>query len=90
MRLSKYETKVQGKLQEYKLFRKDILRNILSSTDVELISATVGTTDLQKPYAVHFIESSYIHEGYDNNNSWINDIALLKVVLVKLKNRRRQ
>ncbi|GAB1865438.1 Trypsin-7 [Camponotus japonicus] len=48
-------------------------------TDVELISATVGTTDLQKPYAVHFIESSYIHEGYDSNNSWINDIALLKL-----------
>ncbi|KAL6435846.1 hypothetical protein ACFW04_005604 [Cataglyphis niger] len=47
--------------------------------DVNLISATVGTTDLREPHAVHFIESSYVHEEYDENNSWFNDIALLKL-----------
>ncbi|KMQ89713.1 mite allergen der f 3-like protein [Lasius niger] len=46
--------------------------------DVKLISAIVGTTDLRKPHAVHFIESSYIHKGYNRDNSWLNDIALLK------------
>ncbi|XP_050454706.1 trypsin-7-like isoform X2 [Cataglyphis hispanica] len=47
--------------------------------NVSLISATVGTTDLRKPHAVHFIESSYVHKEYDENNSWFNDIALLKL-----------
>ncbi|XP_012218725.1 chymotrypsin-2-like [Linepithema humile] len=50
-----------------------------SGKDVKTISATVGTTDLRRPYAVRLIESSYVHKQYDRNNSWINDIALLKL-----------
>ncbi|XP_072747507.1 chymotrypsin-2-like [Anoplolepis gracilipes] len=48
--------------------------------NVKLISATVGTIDLRKPHAVYLIESSYVHEEYNRNNSWINDIALLKLI----------
>ncbi|XP_071637581.1 chymotrypsin-2-like [Temnothorax longispinosus] len=47
--------------------------------DVSTISANVGLIDLQEPHAVHMIESSYIHEDYNRTNSWINDIALLKL-----------
>ncbi|XP_071637590.1 chymotrypsin-2-like [Temnothorax longispinosus] len=47
--------------------------------DVSTISANVGLIDLQEPHAVHLIESSYIHKNYNSTNSWINDIALLKL-----------
>lgn len=79
--LGRYKIKSSRKISRYKIISQ---RYILSSKDIKLISATVGTTDLRKPHAVHFIESSYIHKGYDKDNSWFNDIALLKVVLIKL------
>ncbi|KYN03321.1 Trypsin-1 [Cyphomyrmex costatus] len=41
-------------------------------------SIYVGTTDLQKPYSEHRIESTYIHENYDLY-FLVNDIALLKL-----------
>ncbi|XP_071637585.1 chymotrypsin-2-like [Temnothorax longispinosus] len=47
--------------------------------DVSTISANVGLIDVKEPSAVHLIESSYIHEDYKSTNSWINDIALLKL-----------
>ncbi|XP_077256114.1 chymotrypsin-2-like isoform X3 [Temnothorax americanus] len=51
----------------------------VDGVDVSTISAHVGLTDLQEPHAVHLIESSYIHKDYNRTNSWINDIALLKL-----------
>ncbi|RLU26778.1 hypothetical protein DMN91_000575 [Ooceraea biroi] len=51
----------------------------VSGKNVSLISATVGTTNLTRPYKVHLIKSAYVHEKYNRSNSWINDIALLKL-----------
>ncbi|XP_032686019.1 trypsin-7-like [Odontomachus brunneus] len=47
--------------------------------DVNLLMAVVGTVDLRLPYATHLLESSYVHEKYNRSDSWINDIALIKV-----------
>lgn len=66
--------KVQGKPRKYKLFYKDIY--FMCFFPVMMSSLSRPLWDLQKPYAVHFIESSYMHEGYDSNDSWINDISL--------------
>ncbi|XP_071568274.1 chymotrypsin-2-like [Temnothorax nylanderi] len=51
----------------------------VDGADVSTISANVGLINLQEPHAVHLIESSYIHEDYNPDDSWINDIALLKL-----------
>ncbi|XP_011166745.1 chymotrypsin-2 [Solenopsis invicta] len=43
------------------------------------ISVNVGVIDLRKPHAVYLIESSYVHKGYNPRNSFVHDIALIKV-----------
>ncbi|KAL6257052.1 hypothetical protein P5V15_011987 [Pogonomyrmex californicus] len=51
----------------------------LTEKDIKEISVNVGTTDLTKPHSIYLVASSYIHEEYNASNSWINDIALLKL-----------
>ncbi|KAH0950604.1 hypothetical protein HN011_008292 [Eciton burchellii] len=51
----------------------------VSGKNVSLISATVGTTDLRRPHKTYLIKNAYVHEKYNRSNSWINDIALLKI-----------
>ncbi|XP_011631526.1 chymotrypsin-2-like [Pogonomyrmex barbatus] len=53
----------------------------VTGKDVKNISVNVGTTDLLKPYVygTYLIASAYVHEQYNRSNSWINDIALLKL-----------
>ncbi|XP_071568271.1 trypsin epsilon-like [Temnothorax nylanderi] len=51
----------------------------VDGVDVSTISANVGLIYLEEQCAVHLIESSYIHEDYNPDDSWINDIALLKL-----------
>ncbi|XP_071568269.1 chymotrypsin-2-like [Temnothorax nylanderi] len=51
----------------------------VDGVNVSTISANMGLIDLQRPHAVHQIESSYIHEDYNKDGQWINDIALLKL-----------
>ncbi|XP_071568268.1 chymotrypsin-2-like [Temnothorax nylanderi] len=51
----------------------------LENVDVNTISANVGLIDLREPHAVHRIESSYIHEDYNVDGQWRNDIALVKL-----------
>ncbi|EZA56168.1 trypsin-1 [Ooceraea biroi] len=38
-----------------------------------------GTIDLKEPKSTHEVEKIVIHENYQAGNSWLNDIALLKV-----------
>jgi len=51
----------------------------LVNKNTSKVSVNVGMTNLRKPHSIHLIESSYIHEEYDPTNSWINDIALIKL-----------
>ncbi|XP_011166744.1 chymotrypsin-2 isoform X1 [Solenopsis invicta] len=51
----------------------------IKTKDIKDISVNVGLIDLRKPHAVHLIKSSYIHQKYNRTNSWIHDIALLKL-----------
>ncbi|XP_025986027.1 chymotrypsin-2 [Solenopsis invicta] len=43
------------------------------------VIVVAGTIDLNNPKSLHNVEEIIIHENYDANDSWINDIALLKV-----------
>ncbi|XP_011868435.1 PREDICTED: chymotrypsin-2-like [Vollenhovia emeryi] len=45
----------------------------------EDILVSVGVTDLEKSRSIYFVESIYVHEYYDPSDSWINDIALIKL-----------
>ncbi|XP_071637572.1 trypsin epsilon-like isoform X1 [Temnothorax longispinosus] len=51
----------------------------LESIEASTISANVGLINIRDPHAVHPIESFYIHEGYNRDGNWMNDIALLKL-----------
>lgn len=72
---------------ENKRWKKAFLDSVstirsLYSKDVSLLSAVVGTTDLRLPYAVYLLESYYVHEKYNRSDSWVNDIALIKVISI--------
>ncbi|XP_036138603.1 trypsin-1 [Monomorium pharaonis] len=43
------------------------------------IKVVAGTINLIDPKSQHNVVRIILHEEYDENNSWINDIALLKV-----------
>ncbi|XP_025992614.1 trypsin-1 [Solenopsis invicta] len=43
------------------------------------IKVIAGTIDLTDPQSEHRVAKITVHEDYDPSNSWINDIALLKV-----------
>ncbi|KAG7197992.1 hypothetical protein KM043_016217 [Ampulex compressa] len=43
------------------------------------IKVVAGTINLREGGSVHQIEQVIVHEEYDPSNSWLNDIALLKV-----------
>ncbi|XP_043468490.1 chymotrypsin-2-like [Leptopilina heterotoma] len=43
------------------------------------IKIVAGTINLLKPKDTYFVEKIITHEAYNANNSWINDIALVKV-----------
>ncbi|XP_012529671.2 trypsin-1-like [Monomorium pharaonis] len=47
--------------------------------DPDDIKVVADTIDLNKAKAQHEVKKIIVHEGYDSSNSWINDIALLKV-----------
>ncbi|XP_077256096.1 chymotrypsin-2-like isoform X1 [Temnothorax americanus] len=51
----------------------------LNSTEASTITANVGLINIRDPLAVHPIESFHIHEDYNNDDNWHNDIALLKL-----------
>ncbi|XP_071637576.1 trypsin epsilon-like isoform X2 [Temnothorax longispinosus] len=51
----------------------------LESIEASTISASVGLINIRDPLAVHRIESFYIHEDYNHDGNWLNDIALLKL-----------
>ncbi|XP_076179602.1 chymotrypsin-2-like [Ptiloglossa arizonensis] len=46
---------------------------------VDEIKVIAGTVDLTKPNSEYFISKIHIHEKYDSNDTWINDIALIEV-----------
>ncbi|XP_077256103.1 chymotrypsin-2-like isoform X1 [Temnothorax americanus] len=48
-----------------------------SPTDIKVVAATINLTDREK--LEHDVEKIIIHEEYNSANSYINDIALLKV-----------
>nr|CAD7446762.1 unnamed protein product [Timema bartmani] len=47
--------------------------------DVSKLSAVAGTIDLRNNGSVHQVTTAIPHEGYDPNNYFINDIAVLKM-----------
>ncbi|XP_012529670.2 chymotrypsin-2 [Monomorium pharaonis] len=47
--------------------------------DANDIKVVADTIDLNKPKSQHKVTKIIVHEEYDSSNSWINDIALLKV-----------
>ncbi|CAG2059159.1 unnamed protein product, partial [Timema podura] len=47
--------------------------------DVSKLSVVAGTIDLRNNGSVHQVTAAIPHEGYDPNNYFINDIAVLKV-----------
>ncbi|KAG7197998.1 hypothetical protein KM043_016223 [Ampulex compressa] len=51
----------------------------LTSKDPENIMVIAGTHDLRYSHTTHRVENIIIHEKYNRSDSWINDIALLKV-----------
>ncbi|XP_011876585.1 PREDICTED: mite allergen Der p 3-like [Vollenhovia emeryi] len=51
----------------------------VSGKSASEIKAVAATIDLTKPKSQHNIVKIIVHEEYDASNSWINDIALLKV-----------
>lgn len=59
------------------------VRDILHRKNISLICAVVEIDSLRQSYSIHFIESSYIHEKYNRSDSWVNDIALVKVTSIR-------
>lgn len=43
------------------------------------MQVVAGTINLTQPKSKHRVTKVIQHEGYNSANSWINDIALLKV-----------
>ncbi|XP_043277369.1 trypsin-1-like [Venturia canescens] len=43
------------------------------------IKVIAGTTDLEDPQATHYAVKIIVHDGYNPYDSWVNDIALIKV-----------
>jgi len=43
------------------------------------IAVIAGTVDLNQPGAKHQVEAVICHEQYQRDNSWLNDIALVRV-----------
>ncbi|XP_076647196.1 chymotrypsin-2-like [Halictus rubicundus] len=43
------------------------------------IAIVAGTVDLTRPYSIHSAENIYYHDKYNASDSWVNDIALIKV-----------
>jgi secreted trypsin-like serine protease len=50
-----------------------------SSSSVSSISFWAGTIYLDNGGSRHEVEQIIVHEGYDENDSWKNDIAVVKV-----------
>lgn len=78
------ERELRGKV-DFKRHTGIEVRDIPYRKDVDLLMAVVGTVDLRLPHATHLLESSYVHEKYNRSDSWINDIALIKVTLISRK-----
>ncbi|XP_076748619.1 trypsin-1-like [Xylocopa sonorina] len=53
----------------------------VSGNTASAIKVVAGTIDLSKPEqgSEHSVKKIIVHENYDEDNSWLNDIALLKV-----------
>ncbi|XP_031838673.1 chymotrypsin-2-like [Nomia melanderi] len=51
----------------------------VESKKVSEIKVVAGTTNLDKPYLTRNASSIYYHAKYNSSDSWINDIALIKV-----------
>ncbi|KOC69515.1 Trypsin-1 [Habropoda laboriosa] len=60
----------------------------VSGKSASSIQVVAGTIDLSKPDSQRNVVKVIVHEKYDSSDSWINDIALLKVdkPFVKSKN----
>ncbi|XP_043277368.1 trypsin-1-like [Venturia canescens] len=43
------------------------------------IKVIAGTTDLEDPQATHYAVKITVHAEYNKHDSWVNDIALIKV-----------
>ncbi|XP_078042646.1 chymotrypsin-2-like [Augochlora pura] len=43
------------------------------------ITVVAGTVNLTRPNSVHYAEKIYYHDKYNASDSWVNDIALIKV-----------
>jgi secreted trypsin-like serine protease len=43
------------------------------------IAVIAGTVDLNWPGAKHQVKAVICHERYQRDNSWLNDIALVRV-----------
>ncbi|XP_039301749.1 chymotrypsin-2 [Solenopsis invicta] len=51
----------------------------VENKQAEDVRVVAGTINLNNSKSLHNVEEIIIHENYDPNDSWINDIALLKV-----------
>lgn len=55
------------------------VRNSVSLDIMRVVAGTVNLTNLEDTASTHDVSKVLIHEKYDEEDSWNNDIALLKV-----------
>jgi hypothetical protein len=56
-----------------------VTRHILSSYSASSLNLLAGSIHLDNGGKVHQIQQIVVHEGYNENDSWRNDIAVIEV-----------